>query len=291
MLRLRSYWENSQLRFIAVATMIIVATIAVTQFNGHNGDGGAEYNSSSGTTDQKEPESFWQITETDPVATFTGTLALFTLALVIISGVQIYFLNRSDKTARLTAEAAGLSAIAAKKSADAAVAIELPIIRARAPLLTIVSSQVPREGPALPGVVATLMPENFNTVSSVKVINRGRTVAMLSSICVGWDFRPVLPDIPSYTEIADYTNGVILPQEFEGDITLPRLTIECDRECQDNLVNKTRIFRFFISILFTDFMDNAHHTNFCWEWGCPDGVGEHHFSPVVNVPPLYYSKS
>jgi hypothetical protein len=65
----------------------------------------------------EECKSFWERTTSDPIAFFTFTLSIVTLALGAISVRQFHYLKRSDETARITAEAA-------KKSADAAVAVE-----------------------------------------------------------------------------------------------------------------------------------------------------------------------
>jgi hypothetical protein len=65
--------------------------------------------------------SFLEKTFDDPIALYTLLLAVFTGALVAVTVGQIGFLIRTDKTARLTAEAA-------KVSADAAVAINRPFI-------------------------------------------------------------------------------------------------------------------------------------------------------------------
>jgi len=56
---------------------------------------------------------FWRKTTEDPVAYFTLWLVVFTAVLSFVSIIQILFLTKSDKTARLSAEAA-------KKSAEAA---------------------------------------------------------------------------------------------------------------------------------------------------------------------------
>jgi hypothetical protein len=53
-------------------------------------------------------------------------LAWFTLALVVVSAVQLRFLTRADKTARISADAAKIGAEAAKRSADAAIAAQRP---------------------------------------------------------------------------------------------------------------------------------------------------------------------
>ena len=135
------------------------------------------------------------------------------------------------------------------------------------------------------------MPGRFNTIGSIGITNRGRTVAFIESIGVGWDFAAVLPSAPYYKAFSDYIHGVLMPKDLERSVDLPRLTIECNKECESDLICKTKVFRVFVTIIYIDFMDNRHHTNMCWEWGCPEGVGEHHFFPVTNVPAIYYSKS
>jgi hypothetical protein len=62
----------------------------------------------------------WDRTWDDPVAFYTFVLGIFTALLAIVSGTQIYFLTRADKTARITAEAAKKSAEIAEKSLLAA---------------------------------------------------------------------------------------------------------------------------------------------------------------------------
>jgi hypothetical protein len=55
----------------------------------------------------------WKWTTGDPVSFYTSAVAFFTCALVIVSAIQIRFLIRADRTARI-------SAIAAKQAANAA---------------------------------------------------------------------------------------------------------------------------------------------------------------------------
>jgi hypothetical protein len=60
----------------------------------------------------------------DRIAKYTLWLAILTGALVCVSAFQGYFLLRADKTARIAAEAALKSAIAAAQSAEAQIAVE-----------------------------------------------------------------------------------------------------------------------------------------------------------------------
>jgi len=109
-------WNDARLHFFALGTLIIVAVFFATspdrQAACNQPTGKAEY----AVSQYKPPESFWEKTEGDPVATFTGILALLTFILAAVAVFQIYFLKRADKTARVTADAAKLSADAARDS-------------------------------------------------------------------------------------------------------------------------------------------------------------------------------
>ncbi len=65
----------------------------------------------------EECKTFWERTTTDPVAFFTFTLTIVTLALGAISVRQFHYLKRSDETARIAANAAA-------QSAEAQIAVE-----------------------------------------------------------------------------------------------------------------------------------------------------------------------
>jgi hypothetical protein len=65
---------------------------------------------------RKLPPSFLGIRPDAWTAIFTGVLSLFKLALAIVAAVQIYFLTKADKTARVAAEAAKTSAQAAERA-------------------------------------------------------------------------------------------------------------------------------------------------------------------------------
>jgi hypothetical protein len=58
------------------------------------------------TPKEHPAETFWERTTSDPLDLYTLLLAVFTAALVGVSAIQITFLLRADKTARMSAEAA-----------------------------------------------------------------------------------------------------------------------------------------------------------------------------------------
>jgi hypothetical protein len=201
------------------------------------------------------------------VAIFTAVLGAFTISLAL-----------STKRA----------ADAAKQSSDAALAIELPLIRVWAPMLLNMDQPIPASGPYA-GADVTLLPGEFSTVSEFSIINHGRTNAIVDRLMVGWDFSLELPRTPRYRSIRDYPNGEVLTQRSR-QLEPERFTIECPKAIEEALINKTKAFRFFVSVIYSDFMGQRHHANFCWQWGCPEGVGNHHFFVDDDVPAAYISK-
>jgi hypothetical protein len=116
--------RSNLINVIVVAALAVCAVLIATQPN-------YESRGVPATADIESSHLavFWEKTRTDPVAAYTGVLAVFTLALVIVSSVQIYFLRRSDVTARRSADAALLAAQATSKQGDAAIASERAYIR------------------------------------------------------------------------------------------------------------------------------------------------------------------
>lgn len=116
----------------------------------------------------------------EKIADYTWYVAAFTCALVVISAIQIHFLLRSDETARIAANAA-------KRSADAAIAIELPLIRARIGQLGY--SDGMEFGKPLHQV----------WVDELILTNLGKTKAFPLNLEMGVTVGDSLPKIPIYT--------------------------------------------------------------------------------------------
>jgi hypothetical protein len=157
--------------------------------------------SASASTEQKPATSFrerlsviWQRTWDDPVAFYTFALGIFSLMLVVVSGTQIIFLIRADKTARITAEAA-------KQSADTVVQVERPLLYLKN--LEIEIGDTTEDG--LAEVKATFA-----------VANLGRTPAILLEysyrICDG------MPTPGGYLKAQSWHERVLYPREEITDI-------------------------------------------------------------------------
>jgi hypothetical protein len=91
----------------ATSADVMTAFRSAGQSNGGSADGGAL-------------ASFWRRTADDPLALYALLLALFTLALVVVSAIQIAFLIRASRTSRIGAEAARKSAEATAALVDVA---------------------------------------------------------------------------------------------------------------------------------------------------------------------------
>ena len=95
---------------VAIALALLLG-FATAKGTGQPTDQQAQNHTNSAAVNQSPPsESFWQWTTHDAVAFYTFVLSLFTGALVLVSAVQIWFLIRADKTARISADAAKASA-------------------------------------------------------------------------------------------------------------------------------------------------------------------------------------
>jgi hypothetical protein len=118
---------------------------------------------------QHETQSLW--IPTDSVGLYTLVLAVFTGLLVAVSGFQGYFLLRSDRTARISAEAA-------KKSADHIPRVERAYIAAGGPLSK-------KKG-------------NFHKCFEIDVANYGKTPAYLNGFTAGFSDKKGLGSPPPY---------------------------------------------------------------------------------------------
>jgi hypothetical protein len=118
--------QDTLLRPLLVAGMIVIGT----GFGLSQPSEPPEKHEHTQKSDQKPAsnnplKNFWNWTTADAVSFYTFVLAIFTGVLSVIAIVQIRYLVRADKTARISADAANLSA-------NAAVAANLPIIRPQA---------------------------------------------------------------------------------------------------------------------------------------------------------------
>jgi hypothetical protein len=112
------YLKSNLIRIIAASALMILAAIFATQHDRQDGSRESNGEANASATREKPKIPFWQRTADDPVAIFTAVLAGGTLALFGVAIIQIYFLTKADKTARISADAAKQSADVAERSLE-----------------------------------------------------------------------------------------------------------------------------------------------------------------------------
>jgi hypothetical protein len=186
-----------------------------------------------------------------------GLLVLFTLCLVIIGIFQAAFLKGA-------LEATAIAARAADLSARAAVALELPIIRALPEGFAFGSSQ-DGDGPRI----------EYCVVVALVCSNLGRTKAFPVEVRCGFTIGDTLPDIPVYTFTKPFPIGLILQENGAGQspqININDFEIPLADGDEGRMRNRQVKFWFYYSIAYLDFMDVRHEVGFCWRWNGGFGV-------------------
>lgn len=115
---------------LALAAFLVFGASSSAQTPSKNPQASADASSEQRAQNIPQPQS-----PDDRIAAYTLWLAIFTGALVVVSSLQIFFLLRADKTARISADAARLAAETTRESVTAAnrefIATHRPRVRVR----------------------------------------------------------------------------------------------------------------------------------------------------------------
>lgn len=180
------------------------------------------------------------------IAVFTVILGLFTISVA--------------QSTRIAAEAAFTSA-------NAATAIEFPIIRTNwlGPELEGTDHLV---GPKEPygSSPVHLWPTTFSVISNIEFRNYGRTPAFLEQISLGIIVAKKLTEVPKYTHtIYLGPNTAIGPRE-NRKIEL-HFGFELSADEINEISSLESVLWFYGVLTFADVMDRTHEVGFCWQWG------------------------
>lgn len=252
---------------VALSTALVVSVVAPFQPPQHEQQqSNPEQKAESKTAEHKPAKSLWERTHEDAVAFYTFVLSCFTGLLVIVTATQIGFLIRADKTARMAAEAAILSA-------KAAIGMELPIIRAdRVPGLINVAKPPSPEAPFLGGVYVQGIPNRYSVIQSIDLKNFGRTPAFPIKLVAGWKVVKVLPDEPDYFHSINSSATAIINPDSEFTAAV-RGVVELTPEQLETLHKQTAFIWLYISLHYRDFMNAPHEARFCWRFTRGFGPG------------------
>lgn len=185
---------------------------------------------------------------------WTAALFIATVGLIIATGVLGYFGYRQSRDMKESIGAAQKSADAAMLSAQAAVAIQLPIIRIK-----------PDDLGHADGHTGGKQFEECS-VDSVILSNLGPTKAFPIEILYGWAIGNELPPEPNYRYVDTFLPNFIL--EPDPKITpRKRLTLGMPLEAgQWREILKGNYLWFYCALRYEDFMGTTHSHGFCWRW-------------------------
>jgi hypothetical protein len=185
-----------------------------------------------------------------------------------------------------------ISANAGKFSADAAVGIELPILRAFPSDLLSVDQPIPENG-AYGGGVNDSIPTKYSAIGYINYKNYGRTPAFPIDFSGGWEVTAQLPDNPDYTKCVGINHAVVYRPASEDPETNYSVGFHCTIELTDQEIieisNGTSWLWFYGCLKFRDFMNTEQESRFCWRWANRnhDGSPFYFFASDGNPPPAY----
>jgi hypothetical protein len=195
----------------------------------------------------------------DRIADSTWWVAAFTCALVVISAVQINFLLRADQTARISADAA-------KRSADAAIGVELPIL---VPSMIALFREPGVHGKVVgyPGPIS---------IFKINFKNFGRSSAELVSQCIEWTVVEKLPEIPVYKSNFPFIPGTFVEHGHNLPATVQNFIISLQPDEIEAISKETKFLWVYGYLSFKDFLGSNHDQRWCAKWQAfgdnPDGT-------------------
>ena len=226
----------------------------------HNGEGDA---------------SLWIKTEKDPLAVYTLLLVIFTAVLAGVSGFQIYFLSRADKTARISADAA-------KTSADAATAAVKSAAQTDPAVLTVVIVSH-----TFGEATYRIIPPTNNGVSVTPISdilyvirNYGNTAAVIRKVSNVIEMKTSAPSSaslkPYLYPITEYT---IAPGGSLADRLRCGLSRPLMHEEATSIRSGTTWLWFCGQIIFDDIFGVTWQHTFVWQYDGTSGVLRHCYTP------------
>jgi hypothetical protein len=187
-----------------------------------------------------------------------ATVAIIFLQLLIFVA-QAYFLWG-------TLAATATAANAAKLAAQAAVAVDLPIL---APSMIALHRE-----PGVPGLVQGY-PERVSTFK-INFKNFGRTAAELVTQCIEWKVVSRLPEIPVYKSSFPFVPGTFVEYGNELPAVIQNFIITLQPEEVEAISKETTFLWVYGYVLFKDFLGNGHEQRWCTKWQAfalrPDGA-------------------
>lgn len=210
-------------------------------------------------------------------------------AQIAVGVITLGFLWGTFREAKRTADAGIEAALAATRSARAAIAIELPILTVTHPPHLVDAAAPRQEWEGAPGIDVFAAGQR-PVFSALLVSNHGRTPAIITKVSTGFYVTDVaLPEVPIYRASHEYKGGHVLSEGVEhhqigapGGVELDGDTIDCVN------AGTTTLYQ-YVLFEFEDFLRGMRHAGFCYRW-TKTSRNQFYFVPVNDVPPSYIQK-
>jgi hypothetical protein len=217
-----------------------------------------------------------KVSADDRIADYTEWLAVLTGGLVVVSAIQIGFLIRADKTARISADAAKKSANAATLSAQAAIGVELPKL-----FVTNIDFE-------LATLNVTDLDSSFHKLS-ITITNYGRTPAFLQRESAEFLHGP-LPTVPIYSNAIDLEPGTIIEKGQLRTLVAYGRDNRALFDMRPFIAGQAMLW-VYGAVWFRDFLNEPHVMRFCAELHVPKGRATGHPPKFIQWGPTAYTES
>jgi hypothetical protein len=211
---------------------------------------------------------------------FTGATASVAFLQMLLFVWQLSLMRHSVNDSTKAANAA-------ERSARAAVAMELPVIRMIPPEdLVATDVLIGGEGP-YGGIVNDGPPTRFSAIGRFEVQNHGRTSAFPTIFSIGWAVAGELPETPKYQKTVRLNHASVIKPNDSYHVD-QHYGIEITEQEVAATANKTAWLWVYGSLTYWDFLDDVHDFRFCWRLAQRDPDGEMFMFASDGEPPLKY---
>lgn len=243
----------------------------------HQTDADSDENASEQKSKEKTDEA---------LARYTWWLTAFTGGLVLVTGALCIATIGLYITGEKQIEVALKAANAADLSARAAIAIELPVIRA-------ITGKVGwGDEQDSSGRI-----RHFCYLDYLSFANSGRTKAFPIEVECGWTFGNSLPNVPIYTSKKQFPINTTFDSDmtsFDSDMTssydfrVADLTFNVPADAFNRIQDQSAKLWFYCNLIYLDFMQTRHETSFFWRRYQPIGAPGKFFADPI---PSYNKKT
>jgi len=233
---------------------------------------------------------------------YTYWLAIGTVCLFVAAGAQVglfawqlRLINASSADARTLAQATKTSSDALMRSTEAAIALELPVLRLAPPDLDAIDAPIPEQG-AYGSSSNDGPPTRFSVVSEITCRNYGRTAAFPVELRLGWTVAKSLALEPVFRAVVRFSpSEVFRPTQAEpgeADRIHVHRTIEISDEDIERIRRNEAWLWLFGSLLFQDYMGHNRIQHFCWRHANRNAPGDSafYFFASDGDPPWAYTR-